>query len=161
MLPDGSTPRADIALSLVLIVVCSAILWATREIPPGTFEPLGSAPVPQATAGLIILLSLAVMGRALWALARGTLAEPADPGFAPRPLDAAITFALTVGYVFVLQLKVVPFAYLTSVFLFVTIGFLIRFDRRLLTIAAGVALIMGFGCEYVFTRIFVVDLPAS
>jgi hypothetical protein len=43
----------------------------------------------------------------------------------------------------------------------VTIAFLARFERRLLPVAAVVALIMGFGCEYVFTRVFVVDLPAG
>lgn len=115
----------------------------------------------QTTAGLIILLSFLVMGRALWALARRTLTEPREPAFTPRPLAAVMTFALTVAYVFVLQLRLVPFAYLTSLFLFVAIGALTGPNWRLLPVAAIVALIMGFGCEYVFTQIFVVDLPAS
>ena len=30
-----------------------------------------------------------------------------------------------------------------------------------LPIAAAIGLIMGFGCQYLFTRVFVVDLPAG
>ncbi len=40
-----------------------------------------------------------------------------------------------------------------------TIGALVRFERRLLPLIVVIALVTGFGCQYVFTRIFVVDLP--
>lgn len=158
---DGADPKVDIGVALFLVVVCSAVLIESRKIPPGSFEPLGSAPVPQATAGLIILLALVVMGRAVLVLRRGRTSVAEDPGFQPRPLDAALTFALTVVYVLVMAFRLLPFAWITSLFLFVAIGFLVRFERRLLPAAAVVGALMGFGCEYLFTRVFVVDLPAS
>jgi hypothetical protein len=160
-MPDGSNPRTDLGVSLFVIVLCAAVLWEARGLPPGTFEPLGSAPIPRATAWVIILLCLIVMGRAVMVLRRGAVAAAADPGYGARPLDAAVTLGLTVHYVLAMAFRLTGFAILTSVFLFVTIAFLARFERRLLPVAAVVALIMGFGCEYVFTRVFVVDLPAG
>jgi hypothetical protein len=155
---DGSSPRTDLALGLFLIVVCGAVLWEARTIPPGVFEPLGSAPIPQATAGLIILLALVVMGRALLALRQDAPAGPAED-LALRPLDAAAVIGLSVLYVLAMALRLFDFAVLTALFLMVTIGALTRFERRLLPIIVVLALATGFGCQYVFTRIFVVDLP--
>jgi hypothetical protein len=158
-MPDGSRPRTDLALALFLIVVCGAVLWEARTIPPGVFEPLGSAPIPQTTAGLIILLALVVMGRALRAMVRAAPARPADEDLALRPLDAAAVIGLTVLYVLAMALRLFDFAILTALFLVVTIGVLVRFERRLLPVIIALALATGFGCQYVFTRIFVVDLP--
>ena len=156
-MPDGPCPRTDLALGLFLIVVCGAVLWEARTIPPGVFEPLGSAPIPQTTAGLIILLALVVMARALRALRTGAAPPAAD--LALRPLDAAAVIALSALYVLAMAFRLVDFAILTTVFLILTIGILTRFERRLLPIVVVLALITGFGCQYVFTRIFVVDLP--
>ena len=47
--------RVDIGVALVLIVIAAVAIWQAAGLPPGTFEPLGSARVPQMTAGLIIL----------------------------------------------------------------------------------------------------------
>jgi hypothetical protein len=157
-MPNGSSPRTDLALGLFLIVVCGAVLWEARTIPPGVFEPLGSAPIPQATAGLIILLALVVRGRALLALRQDARAGPAED-LALRPLDAAAVIGLSVLYVLAMALRLLDFALLTALFLMVTIGALTRFERRLLPIVVVLALVTGFGCQYVFTRIFVVDLP--
>jgi hypothetical protein len=156
---DGSSPRTDLALGLGLIVVCGAVLWEARSIPPGVFEPLGSAPIPQATAWLIILLALVVMGRALHGLIRRE-PPPADADdLALRPLDAAAVILLTALYVLAMALRLVDFAILTTVFLLLTIGLLVRFERRLMPLVVVLALVTGFGCQYVFTRVFVVDLP--
>ena len=158
-MPDGSSPRTDLGLALFLIVVCGAVLWEARSIPPGVFEPLGSAPIPQATAGLIVLLALMVMGRALHAIVRPAPARPAGEDLALRPLDAAAVIGLTVLYVLAMALRLLDFAILTALFLVLTIGALVRFERRLLPLIVVIALVTGFGCQYVFTRIFVVDLP--
>jgi len=155
-----ASPLTDLALGLCLIVVCGAVLWEARSIRPGVFEPLGSAPIPQATAGLITLLALVVMGRALHALFRRPPAPPADgEELTLRPLDAAAVILLTTLYILAMALRVVDFAILTALFLLVTIGVLTRFERRLLPLVVVLALVVGFGCQYVFTRIFVVDLP--
>ena len=157
---ERSSPRTDLALGLCLIVVCGAVLWEARTIPAGVFEPLGSAPIPQATAGLIILLALVVMARALRDLRLPPhQALAAAEALALRPLDAAAIIALSTLYVLGMALRLIDFAILTALFLMITIGVLTRFERRLLPVIVVLALATGFGCQYVFTRIFVVDLP--
>jgi hypothetical protein len=157
---DGANPRVDIGVCLFLIVVCCAVLVEAAKLPPGSFEPLGSAPIPQATAGLIILLCLLVIARAALTLWRGEeiIGEEA---YAPRRLDAAVIFGMTVIYVALMALRVAGFAPITAVFLFVAIGFLTRFAPRSLPVAALTGIVMGWGCQYIFTQVFVVDLPAG
>jgi len=157
---DDSNPRVDIGVCLFLIVVCCAVLVEAAKLPPGSFEPLGSAPIPQATAGLIIVLCLLVIGSAALAIWRGE-ASAAEAPYPPRRLDAAVLFGLTVLYVLLMAQRVGGFAPITALFLFIAIGFLTRFAPRSLLIAAVTGVIMGWGCQYVFTQVFVVDLPAG
>lgn len=154
-----SSPRWEIGIAIFFIVGCALILWETRTIPPGTFEPLGSAPVPQVTAVLIMLLSLAV-GINGWRKlgAEGASADD-DKGYRPRPLDAWAVAALTVVYVATLDSRVLDFAPLTAVYLFLSIALLSRLRLRSLAAAAVVAIVVGWGTQYLFTRVFVVDLP--
>ncbi len=153
------SPRADLAFSAFLIVVCAATLWETREIPPGTFEPLGSAPVPQVVAGLIMGLSLLIMARAWQALRAGERGD--GPDVVPRWTDAVVVAALTVVYALALHARLGRFDVVTTVYLFVTIGVLLRLRRRSLPAVALVSALTGFGCQFVFTRVFVVDLPGA
>ena len=157
---DGSNPRVDIGVCLFLIVICCAVLVEAAKLPPGSFEPLGSAPIPQATAGLVIFLCLLVVGRAALAIWRGE-ATGAEVPYPPRRLDAAVLFGLTVLYVLLMAQRVAGFAPMTALFLFVAIAFLTRFAPRSLPIAALVGVVMGWGCQYVFTQVFIVDLPAG
>lgn len=156
----NSSPRWEIGISAFFIVACALILWETRTIPAGTFEPLGSAPVPQATALLIMALSLVVGIRGVLKL-RAAPPRPLTPAddTGARPLDAVIIAALTVVYVTILDARIINFAELTAGFLFIAIAVLIRFKPRGLLTAAVVAAITGWGAQYIFTRIFVVDLP--
>jgi uncharacterized membrane protein len=157
---EQSSPKTDIGVSLFLIVVCSLVLWEARKIPPGVYEPLGSGPVPRTVAGLIILLCLVVMVQALRRMARSEAAA-GEAEFPLRYLDAAGVVAVTLIYILGLALELTSFAILTTVFLTLTIGFLTRFRRRELMVALVLGLVMGFGCEYLFTQVFVVDLPTS
>jgi hypothetical protein len=161
---DGSSPRTEIGVALFLIVACAAVLWESRRLPPGVFEPLGSAPIPRATAAIVIALCLIVMAGAVRKLRRaigGDAAEQPRPPYEPRPLDAAAVLALTCVYIAVMQFRLVGFAVATAAFLFLAVGLLMRFRPRTLPVAAAIGLIMGFGCQYLFTRVFVVDLPAG
>jgi len=154
---ETADPRIDIGVALLLIAICGVVLWETRDIPPGTFEPLGSAPVPQATALLIIALCLLVLLRAVKRL-RQAQAAPLDDN-KPHRLDAVVVAVLTVLYVLAMQLRLVTFAVMSTVFLSLTIGWLIRFELRRLPLVVLVAAATGFGCQYLFTRVFIVDLP--
>jgi hypothetical protein len=57
--------------------------------------------------------------------------------------------------------ELASFAITTTIFLFVTISMLMNFNRKTMLIGAIIALVMGFGCQYLFTEVFVVDLPAG
>lgn len=151
-------PGWEIGVGVFLVIACGVVLWETRDLAPGTFEPLGSAPVPQATAVLIALLSVAVIVGAVRRL-RSDDGVPAPPVEGQRTVDAWSVAAATVAYVLALDARILDFAPLTALFLFVVIGWLVRFRPRPLAAAAVVAVVTGWGCAFVFTRIFVVDLP--
>ena len=157
----GNAPKAEIALSIFLIVLCGAFLWESLGIPPGSFEPLGSAPIPQAVATIVMLLSGLVLSKAVAALRRegGGPDEGLPEG--ARPVDALLFAVLTVAYVGALHFRLAGFAIATAAFLFLIVGALERFVPRRLPAAAVLALVVGFGCEYLFTQVFVVDLPAT
>ena len=154
---DGSVDRRfDIGVALVLIVIAAVAIWEAADLPPGSFEPLGSARVPQMTAGLIILLSLWVILRAML---RQDGVRDVEPAGAARWRDAGMVAVLTVVYVAALHFRITTFAIVTTVFLTATIFVLVRFEVAKLPVILLVAAITGFGCQYLFTRVFVVDLP--
>jgi len=154
-----ASPRFDLGFSAFLIALCAVVLWEARDIPEGTFEPLGSGPVPRAVAGLIIVLSLTVMVRAWRALRAEGPAEA--PLVVPRWADALLVAAITIVYALALHLRLGRFDVLSTVYLFVTISMLLRFRRRSLPIVALVSAIVGFGCQIAFTKVFIVDLPGA
>ena len=153
---DSVDRRFDIGVALVLIVIAAVAIWEAAGLPPGTFEPLGSARVPQITAGLIILLCLWVILRAML---RPKHNEKDTHSASERWRDAAIVALLTIVYVAALHFRITTFAIVTTVFLTATIFVLTRFDLAKLPAILLVAVITGFGCQYLFTRVFVVDLP--
>ena len=183
--------KRDIGLMIFIIGVCIAVLVESWDLPPGTFEPLGSAPIPQAIAFVIIGLCLVILVRAFITLARNNgvqkteeeiilEAEEKAAGFRPRPWSAAAVLFFSGLYVTILYFGIMGFGIVTVLFLFGIILFLLgmepvrafgrlitTFDRahlaaaRPVIIAAVIALIMGFGCEFVFTEIFYVDLPTG
>lgn len=152
---DGVDRRFDIGVALILILIAAVAIWQAADLPPGTFEPMGSARVPQITAGLIIILGLWVIVRAM--LREDEVKESA-PGRA-RWRDAVIVGVLTVLYVTAMHLRLTTFAIVTTIFLTATIFVLTRFDLAKLPVILLVAAITGFGCQYLFTRVFVIDLP--
>lgn len=152
------SPRWELGVAVFFVIACAVVLWETRTIPPGTFEPLGSAPVPQATALFIIMLSIAVGVSAVRRLRAG--GDPVgQEGYTPRPLDAFVVAVLTILYVMLLDARVLDFAPLTAAFLFIVISVLVRFKPAAMAGAALVGVVTGWGAQYAFTRVFVVDLP--
>lgn len=153
--------RFEIGASVVIIVACAILIYESLGLPPGSFEPLGSAPVPQATAGIIIFLSLIVIVNALRAPPAKAETPAGEEEPADDPVSALLLAAATLLYVLLLHLRVIDFGTLTALYLFGLIAALERFRPRALIGAAILGLLVGYGVQYLFTQVFVVDLPAT
>jgi putative tricarboxylic transport membrane protein len=156
---DRVQARWDVGVGAAVIAVAAAFIRDGAKLAPGVFEPIGPAPVPVAVAWGIIALAAAMVARAAWRLARGEAPAPDPLPYAPQPLAAAAVMAATALYVASMGLGFVGFAPATAVYLAATIWFLAEFRRDVLPVAAVIALILGFGLRYLFTRVLVTDLP--
>jgi hypothetical protein len=155
-------PIAEIGVSSLIIVIC-AVFWAqAAKLPPGSFEPLGSGPVPMYTAIIVIICCVIVIARAVLKIRAGEgLAADFRAEFTGgSPAGALIISATTLIYALGLHYKMLPFGLITFLFLFLTIWTLedLAFKRALPALI--VAAIMSFGTEFLFTEVFIVDLPA-
>ena len=149
--------RFEVWVSLLVILICVIFLWESWDLPPGSFEPLGSGPVPQATAFIVIFCSGLVILNALKKSVQ--LSENEETQEKPSVRAGLIISSATVVYSLVLHLRLMPFAWMTTLFLIITIWGLEKFDRKKFLPALITAIIIGFASEYLFTEVFIVDLP--
>jgi hypothetical protein len=149
--------RFEVWVSLLVILICVIFLWESWDLPPGSFEPLGSGPVPQATAFVVIFCAGLVILNALKKSVQ--LSENEDTQEKPSIRAGLIISSATVVYSLVLHLRLMPFAWMTTLFLIITIWGLEKFDRKKFLPALITAIIIGFASEYLFTEVFIVDLP--
>jgi len=150
-------PRADVALALGVGAFAALLLWEAEKIPPPFFDPLGSAAVPQGVAVVLLALGAIVFLRAL--AARPWPARPEPEGYRPRP-DVAVGIAiLAVGYIAVMELGLLGFRDATIAFVALASAVLGRLSPRIMLTGLLVAVIVGFGGTYLFTRVFIIALP--
>ena len=149
--------RFEVWVSLLVILICLIFLWESWDLPPGSFEPLGSGPVPQATAFVVIFCAGLVILNALKKSVQ--LSENEETKEKPSIRAGLIISSATVVYSLVLHLRVMPFAWMTTLFLIITIWGLEKFGRKKFLPALITAIIIGFASEYLFTEVFIVDLP--
>lgn len=151
----------EFAVAALIALICVIILVQALKLPPGTFEPLGSGPVPIWTSVVVITCCFVVMIRAVIriratggprALFRQEL-EVDSPG------KGLILVVATLLYVLALDLQLASFGIITFVYLTLLIWALADFGAKTLMFAAINAAIFAFGAEYLFTNVFVVDLP--
>lgn len=162
---NDSRPGADIGLAVVLIAISLLTIYGTLELPAGSFEPLGSATIPQVVAGAIIVFSVWMLVNALAARRQTRVMHDRVDGREPservRPrYDLAISLmVLAVVYVLVMAMGWVRFSLATMIFLILAVGMLTTFARRQLPVVIVLAVALGLGLEYLFTQVFVIDLP--
>jgi hypothetical protein len=68
---DRNATRWEFGTGAAAIAIAAAVLWDSRKLGPGIFEPIGPAPVPRAVAWVVIALAGAMTLRAGWRLAQG------------------------------------------------------------------------------------------
>ena len=149
--------RFEVWVSLLVILICLIFLWESWDLPPGSFEPLGSGPVPQATAFVVIFCAGLVILNALKKSVQ--LSENEETQEKPSVRAGLIISSATVVYSLVLHFRLMPFAWMTTLFLIITIWGLEKFDQKKFLPALITAIIIGFASEYLFTEVFIVDLP--
>jgi len=162
---NDTSPGAEIGVAVVSILVALTTIYGTLELPPGSFEPLGSAAIPQFVSGAIILFSLWMIARAVLRQRKmredsiSTWTTKSEPEFRRRNDFAVALVVLAVVYVAVMAMDWVRFSIATFVFLLTSIGMLSGFARRALPFLIVLSAVLGFGLEYLFTKVFVIDLP--
>jgi hypothetical protein len=166
-MPQETSSKVELGFSIFLIGLSITIFWETLSLPPGTFDPVGSAGFPRLISVVIGVLSLAILIRAVRRISIGSKKATSSetqqaavyPTFRRRPDLALGFYALSLVFASVLALKLVSFAICAALFLFISIGMLTRFYYKRLPVVILIALVIGFGSQYIFTQVFVVDLP--
>jgi putative tricarboxylic transport membrane protein len=141
-------------------VICSSIKVSK------SFDALGPMAVPKMVFyGTMILLVMSIGQIVLERKAKNLkpLDESAEETVKTKPQVkmALAMLAITVAYILVMSYGLVNFSISTIAFLFLTIGVLGRFEKRTMVFGIVIALIMGLGCDYIFTEIFQIDLPTG
>lgn len=153
---------AEIGFALFILVLSAAVWWASLDLPPAMLEPVGPAAFPQAVASIIGLLALVVLGRALspGALAQGAMVDrpPSEAGRRRWGL-ALTTLLMSIAYLAAMEVELLGFREATVIYLVALGAALVEFDRRRMIPVTAIALIVGVGTHYVFTRLFYIDLP--
>jgi hypothetical protein len=162
-----TSSKVEIGFAIFLIIFSIVVFWETLDLPPGSFDPVGSAGFPRVVSVAIGVFSIVILIRAVLKVFIGskkaTVSESqqtaVSPTFRPR-YDLALGFyALSLAFAAVLALRWISFAISTALFLFISIGMLTRFYYKRLPVVILIALVIGFGCQYIFTQVFVLDLP--
>ena len=153
----------DVLLAFGLLAVSVATYWDSFYIK--TMEqqdPLGSTGAPRAVAVALALIAIYLLVRA--ALRRkSNVAEAIDPTIQTVQGEGQVrlvwqTLGVSVLYVLALHFEI-SFAVSTFVFLLVLTGVLGRWTRRAIVSGFLAGAIMAVGCTYLFTHVFLVDLP--
>ena len=146
---------AEIVVSALAIAIAALFLWDARRYSASPFEPIGSGAVPGGFAAAALLLSAILLTQAVRALLAPRLAD------APQELTlrVAATFLLTVAYAALLASGLVRYAFATVAFIALGVLVVAEQPRRLAAWTAAVALVLGFGLDYVFRSIFMTNIP--
>ncbi|WP_366555003.1 tripartite tricarboxylate transporter TctB family protein [Aquibaculum sediminis] len=160
-----SEEQAEIAAGLILAVIGGACVAAAMAAPQPGLDPLGPGALPMAAALIVILLSLAMIGQALRRKRfepSASFAESTDSGGTrqtPSPLPLLQVSIVTLLYVAALAFLRLPYWGATLVFVTITVWLLSGWRVASLPKALAAGVVLGFGCDYLFTQIFIVDLP--
>ncbi|MBW1697695.1 MAG: tripartite tricarboxylate transporter TctB family protein [Deltaproteobacteria bacterium] len=169
-------PVLDILAAAGLIVLALIFYRETLYLAESPYEPLGPAAVPKMLSMLIFICALILLGRGIsrhyrekWK-ARTSIARLKDifsnrrQEFRTRPELALIVISLLVIYIGLLHWKLVSYRLGCIGFMLAAGMITLWYEKRAfkslhLTILVVLTLTMAFGSHYVFTEIFVVDLP--
>ena len=150
----------DRVFGCVLLVLCGVVYWGTLDLPPPTYEPLGPAALPQLLAIIVAILVLPlIVAPASYQNSAPVEADGEGEATRPTPWMAVALIAVSVVFTMLMQSRMVPFAILATGFLMVVMAIMTRFARRAWPATLIVSPMIGFGLWYLFTQVFIIDLP--
>ncbi len=142
------------------LVLALLALVGGFDVAPPRYEPLGAGAVPiGAGVGVLIGSILLLVGVAVERAKGGAVAEtpaPAPPLF-PQRLKVALTLATMAVYIALFDS---PLGFRGATVAYVIAAGLVMgvHGRRQIALIVALALAIAFGCYYLFTRIFVIDI---
>lgn len=160
----------DVGLGAALIGLAAVVWWQADQLPPPMFDPIGSAAVPKTVALLIAAMSAIVVWRgfrsspepepeAMAELPDGLAAPTATAEPRLRPLLALALLGLTCVYAGAMQWGGLGFRSATVGYVFLAGLLLGGLSRRVAATSGVLAIVLGVGGTYLFTRVFYIDLP--
>ena len=150
-------------LAAALAVFAAVLYRQANLLPPPFFDPLGSAAVPKFVALVLLALAVGLVVQRAFGLAEGGMAMPEgaaeEAPARPAPLAALGAIVLPIFYVASMQAGWLAFAQASSLFVLALGGLFARWRWRNLVLLLPLALLAGYGLDYIFTQILYVDLP--
>lgn len=159
----NAAARRDLVLAAALTVFATVLYQQAALLPPPFFDPLGSAAVPKFVALVLLALALGLVVQRALGITEGGMAMPEgatdEAPVRPAPLAAIGAIILPILYVASMQAGWLAFAQASSLFVIALGGLFARWQWRNLVLLVPLALLTGYGLDYIFTEILYVDLP--
>jgi putative tricarboxylic transport membrane protein len=156
---NSVNPKAEIALSISLIIFSGVVYYFSLELPDPVYEPLGSAALPKGLAVIMSLLSLIILVRAIPKIKTYKATTNTGDNVTSRPKLAILIFIITLIFIGILDFGILGFLpagiiYLSTIGYFMTHRNLKRFPWVI-----AFSVILTVFSYYVFTKFFYIDLP--
>lgn len=135
------------------IVLLCALLWReTGKMPPPNFDALGAAFFPRMNLGVLMLLSVVLLGNTLWRERRGLPPAEAPPEALSRAeyLRMGITLGMLLAYVLAVMCTEIHFIPLTFAYLTLFGWFLAAWKLRDLPAILGSAAVVSGLIYFIF-----------
>ncbi|MEP3329780.1 tripartite tricarboxylate transporter TctB family protein [Sedimentitalea sp.] len=157
---DSQTERG---FCLSVLAVSALFFAEARNLPTNAFDAFGSGKAPMLVSCILIVLSIAVLIRPLFAGLEFKATSAFDkPSPSSEVIVRSVIFVLlALVYVTILSTRWVHFVPLTSVFLVAGSAALNPFSRQTALVNAATAIVVPIGVFLAFTRFFIVDLPGA
>lgn len=185
MASRSSKAVLEIGFTVFIVLLASAVLLDSLNLPVSLREPLGSSTIPQIVCGLVIFFCIVLFVRSLRVLiseqqgqstsfegneatqqsqetANGSKTSDfsaKDDNADQRHLAAACVFLLAVIFVVIIETRQIPAFLVTPVFLLTSMLVLKRFQRASVIPALVISVLVGVSLPLIFTEFFNVNLP--
>lgn len=156
MTPQRREAFADLVFAGLVIGAAMILFIGAADLPPPRFEPMGSAAVPKILGMIMVLLALAIGGRAILKL-RVLPADAPIEQMVPFWRGGAV-FVSLVLYVAALDFGRVPFVLATTIFITAAGMIMGKINLRSAGFFAGLGICVSTLIYFVFTHFLFIQI---